>query len=198
MTHSTRLAIDQELPTPNDSLFLPWLSFDLPILLEGPYLALGVRPVVQEATLLLAIFPAKPCADDIVRMRLRHWNAKTYTLLEQRSKLSYLLWGWCINCSRRDMYNHPPLGIVSRVYVVIDEDGKYDYQVLLFSKEKGCISTVDDYLPSCGQISSKGGYKFCPGIYPDMYKTAYHIIQYDPKSLRRTVHHILAQTSKEC
>ena len=31
-----------------------------------------------------------------------------------------------LTCSRRDMYNHPPLGIVSRVHVVIHEECIYD------------------------------------------------------------------------
>ena len=63
-----------------------------------------------------------------------------------------------LTCSRRDVYNHPPLGLVSRVQVVVDQDGKYDFTVL---------STVHEYLSLCDQIAVKGGYKFCPGINPD-------------------------------
>ena len=104
-----------------------------------------------------------------------------------------------ITCHRRDMYNHPPLGLVSQVQVVVDQDGKYDYQVLLFSKEKGCISTIDEYLALCDQISDKGGYKFCPEINPNTYKTTYHdVIRYDPKSLRRTVHPVHRVDSHNC
>ena len=94
-----------------------------------------------------------------------------------------------ITCHRRDMYNHPPLGLVSRVQVVVDQDGKYDNQVLLF----------DEYLALCDQISDKGGYKFCPGINPNTYKTTYHdVIRYDPKSLRRTVHPVHRVDSHRC
>ena len=45
----------------------------------------------------------------------------------------------------------------------------------------------------------KGGYKFCPGINPDMYKTKYHdVIRYDPKKLRRTVHPVQRIDSGKC
>ena len=76
-------------------------------------------------------------------------------------------------CSRRDFHNHPPLGLVSRVQIIVDQDGKYDFQVVMFSKEKGSINTVDDHLELCDQIAVKGGFRFCPGINPDSYKTTY-------------------------
>ena len=105
----------------------------------------------------------------------------------------------CITCSRRDLHNHPPLGLVSRVQVVVNQDGKYDFQVILFSKEKGSITTIDDYLALCEQIAGKGGYKFCPGIDPNTYKTTYYdIIRYDPKSLRRTMHPVQRIDSCKC
>ena len=115
-----------------------------------------------------------------------------------------------LTCCRRDVYDHPPLGLVSRVQIVVDQDGKYDFQVLLFSKEKGSISTTDEYLALCDRIAAKGRYKFCPGINPETYKTTYYdVIRYNPKRLRRTMHpvqradrflqlHPVAQTSKEC
>ena len=78
-----------------------------------------------------------------------------------------------LTCSRRDVYNHPPLGLVSRIQIVVDQDGKYDFQVLLFSKEKGSISTTDEYLVLCDHIAAKGRYKFCPGINLETYKTTY-------------------------
>ena len=104
-----------------------------------------------------------------------------------------------LTCSRRDLYNHPPLGLVSRVQVVVNQDGKYDFQVILFSKEKGSITTIGDYLALCEQIAGKGGYKFCPGIDPNTYKTTYYdIIRYDPKSLRRTMYPVQRIDSCKC
>ena len=95
-----------------------------------------------------------------------------------------------LTCSRRDLHNHPPLGLVSRVQVVVNQDGKYDFQVILF---------IDDYLALCEQIAGKGGYKFCPGIDPNTYKTTYYdIIRYDPKSLRHTMHPVQRIYSCKC
>lgn len=48
---------------------------------------------------------------------------------------------------RKDVYNHPPSGLISRVQITIDQDSQYNFQVLLFNKEKGSISTVDEYWP---------------------------------------------------
>ncbi len=105
----------------------------------------------------------------------------------------------CLTCSRRDLHNHPPLGLVSRVQIVLDQEGQYEFQVLLFSKDKERISTVEDYLYLCGKIATKGGYKLCPGIDPDFYGTEYYdVIRYDPKSLRRTVHPIRRIDSYSC
>ena len=86
-------------------------------------------------------------------------------------------------CSRRELHNHPPLGLISRARIVVNQDGVYNFQVVLFSKEQGSISTVDEYLELCGQVDVSGGYKFCPGFDPEMYKTTYYdFIRYDPKS----------------
>ena len=57
----------------------------------------------------------------------------------------------------------------------------------------------DEFLALCKQISAKGGYKFCPGFNPDMYKTTYlDFIRYDPKSLRRTVYPVQRIDSSSC
>ena len=104
-----------------------------------------------------------------------------------------------LTCSRRDLHDHPPVGLVSRVQIVVDQDGSYDFQVVMFSKEKGSITTVDEYLELCHQIAGKGGYKFCPGIDPNSYKTTYYdVIRYDPKSLRRTTHPVTRIDSYKC
>ena len=104
-----------------------------------------------------------------------------------------------LKCSRRDLHSHPPLGLISRVQVVVNQDGTYDFQVVMFNKEKGSITTIDEYLALCNQIASKNGYKFCPGIDPDTYKTIYHdVIRYDPTNLRRTMHPVRRIDSCKC
>ena len=148
--------------------------------------------------------------DSLLQERETRPKVVAFTLdqLEESGKQQYpdLAFVSCINehgdsvltCSRRDLYNHPPLGLVSRVQVV-DQDGKYDFQVLLFSKERGSVTTIDEYLALCDQIADKGGYKFCPGIDPDTYKTMYYdVIRYDPKSLRRTMHPVQRIDSCKC
>ena len=37
---------------------------------------------------------------------------------------------------------HPPAGLASRTRINVTEDGVFDFQVLLLSKEKGKLSTV--------------------------------------------------------
>ena len=88
--------------------------------------------------------------------------AFTLNQLEEASKLLYpeLVFASCVDengncaltCSRRDLYNHPPLGLVSRVRIVLDQNGKYSFQVLLFSEEEG---TIDEYLQLCSRIELK-------------------------------------------
>ena len=89
--------------------------------------------------------------------------------------------------SRQDMYNHPPLGAVSRVSIVINENGGYDFRVLMFVKETGTINSVNQFLELC-QVAVDSAYKFCPGINHDTYKQYQVILRYDPKGLRHTLH----------
>ena len=135
--------------------------------------------------------------------------AFTLNQLEEASKLLYpeLVFASCVDenrncaltCSRRDLYNHPPLGLVSRVRIVLDQNGKYSFQVLLFSKEEGSINTIDEYLQLCSRIGIKGEFKFCPGLDPEFYKNTYYdVIRYDPKSLRRTMYPIHRIDSQKC
>ena len=69
----------------------------------------------------------------------------------------------------------------------------------MLSKEKGSISTTDEYLALCDQIATKGGYQFCPAINLETYKTTcYDVIQYDPMSLRHTMHPVQWIDSCNC
>ena len=145
------------------------------------------------------------CVDEkrprVVEFTLRQCEAAG---LDRYPELSFE-WGTvsggnCVlTCTRRDLYEHPPLGLVSRAKIVLDERGEYNFQVLLFSKEKGIISTVEEYLALCDKIAVNSGYKFCPGFDPDIYKSTYYdVICYDPKSLRHTTHPVQRIDSCNC
>ena len=47
---------------------------------------------------------------------------------------------------KKDMYDHPPLGTVSRVSIVINETGGYDFRVLMFVKERGILLQLINFL----------------------------------------------------
>lgn len=102
-------------------------------------------------------------------------------------------------CSRKDLYNHPPIGMINRVRIVISEDGSYDFQVIFCSKEKGTIDTVTDFIRICEKITINSAFKFCPGIDAHTYDTKYFsVIRYDLKSVRRRTHPINRIDSHKC
>ena len=62
---------------------------------------------------------------------------------------------------------HPPAGTISRARVIVQEDGNFNFQILLQSKESGKLETVDEFYRLCEMM------KFCPGIDADMYEATY-------------------------
>lgn len=82
---------------------------------------------------------------------------------------------------------HPPAGSLSRTRTVVYDDGSFDFQVLLRSKQAGTMETVDQFLSVCEMMANvKSEYKFCPGIDPCEYETKYFSkIRYDVKNIRR-------------
>ncbi len=48
--------------------------------------------------------------------------------------------------STKKLYQHPPIGAVSRVNILVKEDGTYNFQVGMYSTEKGLVSSDDDCL----------------------------------------------------
>lgn len=104
-----------------------------------------------------------------------------------------------LSCPRKDLHNHPPIGMIHRVRLVVAEDGRYDFQVIFCSKEKGVINTSNDFLKLCEKISANSSFKFCPGINPAVYDTKYFgVIRYDIKSVRRMTHPIDRIDSHKC
>ena len=65
---------------------------------------------------------------------------------------------------------------ISRARVIVQEDGNFNFQILLQSKESGKLETVDEFYRLCEMMTSKQ-YKFCPGIDADMYEATYFSIQ---------------------
>ena len=61
-------------------------------------------------------------------------------------------------CSRKDLHNHPPIGMINRVRLIISEDGSYNLQVIFCSKEKGIVSNVEDFVGPCEKIGPKSSY----------------------------------------
>ena len=52
--------------------------------------------------------------------------------------------GNTLSISRRDLDQHSPAGLIYRARIVVTEDKKYDFQVLLRSKEAGYIDFADN------------------------------------------------------
>lgn len=101
--------------------------------------------------------------------------------------------------SRKDLRHHAPIGLVSRVKLTVVEDGGYDFQVIMISKENGRFNNVEEFLAVCEKISVSGGYKFCPGFDSSLYKSTYFDhIRYDPKNLRRSTEPVSHIDSWNC
>ena len=98
------------------------------------------------------------------------------------------LWHW-----------HPPAGSTSRIRLVVDENGGFDFQVLLRSKQAGKVESVDQFLELCRMMANvKGEFKFCPGIDPQEYQKYFSKIRYDVKQLRRSDHPFNRIDSSNC
>ena len=107
--------------------------------------------------------------------------------------------GNTLSVSRRALHQHSPAGLISRARIVITEDKKYDFQVLLRSKGSGYIDSVEKFIELCSMIDPTGDYKFCPGIDTELYETRYRpVIRYDLKSVTKTSDPIAHIDSAKC
>ncbi len=79
--------------------------------------------------------------------------------------------------STRKLYQHPPIGAVSRVKINVKEDGSYNFQVGMYSKEKGLLSSDDEYLAILKTMSTQSDYKFCPGLHIDTYNNTLRYLE---------------------
>ena len=91
----------------------------------------------------------------------------------------------CLVCSPSTLHNHPPAGLVSRIWIIVSQCGDYEFQVLLRTKDKGTVTCKDELHHLCGMLSKSSGYKFCPGLDKAVYNNKYaSVLRYDPKSVR--------------
>ena len=82
------------------------------------------------------------------------------------------------------LHYNPPAGYISRLRLIVNQEWKYDLQVLLSSSEEtGQLGSTDDFIQLCKQMV-EGEYKFCPGIDPEVYdKEFYAKIRYHSKNV---------------
>ena len=73
-------------------------------------------------------------------------------------KIGYTtLKGYHIILSSKVCHWHPPAVSMSRIRIVVHEDGNFYFQVLLRSKEAGILETVDHFLSVCEMMASMKG-----------------------------------------
>ncbi len=99
-------------------------------------------------------------------------------------------------CTQKDLRRHTPIGLISRVKLIVEEDSRYDFQVIMISKEKGRFNSLEEFLILCEKMTASSGYKFCPGFNSDTYHCTYFDhIQYD---LRRSTQPLSRIDSQNC
>jgi len=86
--------------------------------------------------------------------------------------------------SQRQLFSHPPFGVVSRVQVAVRYK-LYNVHVLMRLWKSASFEDVAEIRELCYIMEQKSEYKFCPGVEPDHYKKEYHdVIRFHIKSVR--------------
>jgi len=89
--------------------------------------------------------------------------------------------------TQRGLAHLPPLGFMSHVQVMIQEDGRYKVLVLLEEVENGFLSNPQEVHELLKRFSKTTPYKFCPGIEWTYYQEHYfEVIRFHIKSVRYT------------
>ena len=84
------------------------------------------------------------------------------------------------------VFNHPPLGIMARVQVVVHYKF-YTVHVLMRLWKQEHFDTVEEITNLCSMIGEKSQYKFCPGLpYENYMENYYEVIRFHIKSVRQT------------
>ena len=86
--------------------------------------------------------------------------------------------------TQRELANHPPFGLVSRVQVTIT-GRKYVVHILMRMWESGELDGRDSIHALCNKFVANTEYKFCPGLDPEEYQNEYfERIRFHIKSVR--------------
>ena len=88
--------------------------------------------------------------------------------------------------TQRELANHPPFGLMSRVQVTIT-GRKYIVHILMRMWESGELDGRDSIHAVCNKFVANTEYKFCPGLDPEEYQKEYfERIRFHIKSVRET------------
>ena len=88
--------------------------------------------------------------------------------------------------TQRELANHPPFGLVSRVQVTIT-GRKYIVHILMRMWESGELDGRDSIHAVCNKFVANTEYKFCPGLDPEEYQKEYfERIRFHIKSVHET------------
>ena len=94
----------------------------------------------------------------------------------------------CLLVTHRQLYDYPPLGMMSRCRVTV-KNYEYIVQVVTREVKRGSINSENAYsvvTTLCHKYSPfSQEYKFCPGLLPTVYDEYKKVIRYDLKSVRR-------------
>ena len=89
--------------------------------------------------------------------------------------------------TQRELANHPPFGLVSRVQVNIT-GRKYIVHILMREWEFGELEGRESIHALCNKLVANPEYKFCPGIDPEVYQSEYfRKIRFHLKSVCETL-----------
>ena len=90
-----------------------------------------------------------------------------------------------LQISQRQLYNHPPFGMVSCVQISCRYNTYIAY-VLMREWEIGSLGNNEDLNILCLKFCDSSEYKFCPGLNAENYEREYYAsIQFHIKSVRR-------------
>lgn len=86
---------------------------------------------------------------------------------------------------QRSLHDHPPAGLISRVRILVSQNGGYELQVLLQTIKTGTIDSEEALHDLVTVICGSSLYKFCPGLNFKVYEEQYaNILRYDSKSVK--------------
>ena len=77
-----------------------------------------------------------------------------------------------LQISHRQLHNHPPFGMVSRMQITVHCNCFIAY-VMMRKRESGSLTSIEDLTAVCLKFSMTSKFKFCLGINPKKYEAEY-------------------------